>query len=57
MAAKYVKKAKIGKLTLNHINKYNKMVEKARVKQKKTAPILLPEYRGEMAISRSLDIF
>jgi len=56
-AAKYVKKAKIGKLTLNHINKYNKMVEKAKVKQKKAAPILLPEYRGEMAISRSLDIF
>ena len=56
-AAKHVKKAKIGKLTLNHISKYNKRVEKARVKQKKTAPILLPEYRGEMAISRSLDIF
>lgn len=56
-AAKYVKKVKIGKLTLKHIDKYNKMVEKANIKQKKTAPILLPEYRGEMAISRSLDIF
>jgi len=56
-AAKYVKKAKLGKLTLEHINKYNKMVEKASIKQKKTAPILLPEYRGEMAISRALDIF
>ena len=56
-AAKYVKKAKIGKLTLEHISKYNKMVEKASIKQKKTAPILLPEYRGEMAISRALDIF
>jgi len=56
-AAKYVKKVKIGKLTLKHIDKYNKMGEKASIKQKKTAPILLPEYRGEMAISRSLDIF
>jgi len=56
-AAKYVKKAKVGKLTLKHIDKYNKMVESAKIKQKKTAPILLPEYRGEMAISRSLDIF
>jgi len=55
-AAKYVKKVKLGKLTPEHINKYNKMVEKAGIKQKKTAPILLPEYRGEMAISRALDI-
>jgi succinate dehydrogenase/fumarate reductase flavoprotein subunit len=55
-ATKYIKKAKIGKLTLNHIEKYNKMLEQAGIKMKKTAPILLPEYRGEMAISRSLDI-
>ena len=56
-AAKYVKKAKIGKLTLNHLDKYNKMLEKANIKTTKSAPIILPEYRGEMAISRSLDIF
>jgi len=56
-AAKHVKKAKIGKITLNHIEKYNKMVEKANIKTTKKAPILLPEYRGEMAISRALDIF
>jgi succinate dehydrogenase/fumarate reductase flavoprotein subunit len=55
-AAKYVKKVRLGKITLEHINKYNKMVEKANIKQRKTAPILLPEYRGEMAISRALDI-
>ena len=56
-AAKYIKKAKVGKLTLNHLDKYNKMLEKAGIKPNKTAPIILPEYRGEMAISRSLDIF
>ena len=55
-AAKYVKKAKIGKITLNHIDKYNKMLERANIKPTKTAPIILPEYRGEMAISRALDI-
>ena len=55
-AAKYVKKAKVGKLTLKHIDKYNKMLEKTNIKLKKTAPIILPEYRGEMAISRALDI-
>ncbi len=56
-AAKYLKKAKVGKLTLKHIDNYNKLVEKAKIKQKKTAPILLPEYRGEKAIARALDIF
>ena len=55
-AAKYVKKAKVGKITLNHIDKYNKMLEKSNIKPTKTAPIILPEYRGEMAISRALDI-
>jgi len=56
-AAKFIKKAKIGKLTLSHLDNYNKMIEKIVPKTKKTAPIILPEYRGEMAISRSLDIF
>ena len=56
-AAKYVKKAKVGKLTLSHLDKYNKILEKVNIKPKKTAPIILPEYRGEMAISRALDIF
>jgi succinate dehydrogenase/fumarate reductase flavoprotein subunit len=56
-AAKYVKKATIGKITLNHIDKYNKMLDQANLKSTKTAPIILPEYRGEMAISRALDIF
>ena len=56
-AAKYVKKAKIGKLRLDYLEKYNKMLEQSNIKIEKTAPILLPEYRGELAISRSLDIF
>jgi succinate dehydrogenase/fumarate reductase flavoprotein subunit len=56
-AAKHVKKAKIGKLTLNHLDKYNKMLEQANIKSAKSAPIILPEYRGEMAIARALDIF
>jgi succinate dehydrogenase/fumarate reductase flavoprotein subunit len=56
-AAKHVKKAKVGKITLSHLDKYNRMLNKANIKTKKTAPIILPEYRGEMAISRALDIF
>jgi len=56
-AAKHVKKAKIGKLTLNHVEKYEKMISDARVKTDRKAPMLLPEYRGKEALSRSLDIF
>jgi len=56
-AAKYVKKATVGKITLKHIDKYNGMLKSANIKPEKTAPIILPEYRGEMAISRALDIF
>ena len=56
-ASNYIKKVKVGKLTLSHLDKYNKMLENANIKIEKTAPILLPEYRGEMAISRPLDIF
>jgi succinate dehydrogenase / fumarate reductase flavoprotein subunit len=56
-AAKYVKKAKTGKLTLSHLDKYNKILAQEHLKPERTAPIILPEYRGENAISRSLDIF
>lgn len=56
-AAKYIKKAKVGKLTLKHLDNYSKMLDEAHITLKKTAPIILPEYRGEKAISRALDIF
>ncbi len=56
-SARYVKKAKIGKLTLSHLDKYNKMLQQIKIKPTKSAPIIIPEYRGEMAISRALDIF
>lgn len=56
-AAAYIKNVKIGKLTLNHLDTYTKMLDKAHIKPGKTAPVILPEYRGEMAIARALDIF
>lgn len=56
-AAQYLKKVKLGKITLSHIDKYNRMLDKANIKPKTKAPIIIPEYRGEMAISRALDIF
>jgi succinate dehydrogenase / fumarate reductase flavoprotein subunit len=56
-AAEYVQKAKVGTLTLDHIDSYNKLLTDAHIKTSKTAPVILPEYRGDMAISRALDIF
>jgi succinate dehydrogenase / fumarate reductase flavoprotein subunit len=56
-AAKHAKKAKIGKPTLDHVTRYEKMLKEAGIKTDRKAPILLPEYRGEKVLSRALDIF
>jgi succinate dehydrogenase / fumarate reductase flavoprotein subunit len=55
-AAKYIKKARIGKLALSHVEKYIKMLEEANIKTERKAPVILPDYRGKRAISRALDI-
>lgn len=55
-AAEYIKSARVGKLTLDHVERYNKMLDQMNVKTDRKSPVLLPEYRGEMAISRALDI-
>ncbi len=54
--AEYVKTRKVGKLTLEHIDRYNKEVEEAGLASDVKAPILLPEYRGKEALARALDI-
>ena len=56
-AAKHAKNAKIGKLTLDHVTRYEKMLKEAGIETDRNAPILLPEYRGEKVLSRALDIF
>lgn len=56
-AAKHAKNAKIGKLTLDHVTKYEKMLKEAGVETARRAPILLPEYREEKVLSRALNIF
>lgn len=55
-AAERAKKAKLGKLTLNHLVKYERMLKEAGIKTDRRAPILLPEYRGEKVLSRALNI-
>jgi succinate dehydrogenase / fumarate reductase flavoprotein subunit len=56
-AARHAKKAKIGKPTLDHVAKYEKMLKEAGVETDRKAPILLPEYRGEKVLSHTIKIF
>ncbi|MCK4654185.1 MAG: FAD-binding protein, partial [Candidatus Cloacimonetes bacterium] len=56
--AEYIKSGKKqGKLTLEHLPKYIKMIKEAGIKTNRKAPILLPEYRGKAALARMIDIF
>jgi len=55
-AAKYVQNKTVGKLNLEHVTNYGKMLEDAGIKTERVAPMLIPEYRGKAALSRLLDI-
>ncbi len=54
--AEYIKTRTVGKLTLDHIDKYNKMLDEANIQSDIKAPIVLPEYRGKEVLARALDI-
>ena len=54
--AQYVKNRTVGKLTLAHLDKYNKMLDDLKIDTPKKAPQLLPEYREKEALARALDI-
>lgn len=53
-ASEYSKKAKLGALTLDHINKYEKEIKAARIKTDRIAPVLLPSYTPEDVRKRQL---
>ena len=46
-AAEYSKSVKLGKLTLAHVDKYEKEIKQAGIKTKRIAPVLLPSYTPE----------
>ncbi|UCE75169.1 MAG: FAD-binding protein [Methanomassiliicoccales archaeon] len=56
-AAEKSKKTKSGKLTLEHIKKYHAELKKARIKEVKHSPIILPDYRREETKARHVGIF
>ena len=53
-AAEGARKAKPGKLTLAHLERYEKMLEGAGIETERRAPILLPEYRRKTSLKRHL---
>jgi succinate dehydrogenase / fumarate reductase flavoprotein subunit len=55
-AAKYAKKARYGKTTLEHVKKYIAELKKAKIDKTRRAPILLPDYREKKVLSREIDI-
>ncbi len=56
-AAEYVKKVTLGKLSLDHVWKYEEALKNAGIETDRKAPMLLPDYRGKQVLSRALDIF
>jgi succinate dehydrogenase/fumarate reductase flavoprotein subunit len=55
-AAERAKTAKLGKLTLSHLETYEKWLDEAGVETNRKAPILLPEYRGKKTIEHQLKL-
>lgn len=55
-AARHARDVKPAKLTLKHVTAYNKLLKEAGIEHNRKAPLLLPEYRGERALARSLKI-
>jgi len=53
-AAAYVKKVKLGRLSLEHVNSYEEELKKARIKTSRIAPVLLPSYTPEDVRRRQL---
>jgi succinate dehydrogenase/fumarate reductase flavoprotein subunit len=53
-AAEYISKVKLGTLTLEHVNKYEKELKDARIKTDRISPVLLPSYTPEDVRRRQL---
>jgi succinate dehydrogenase / fumarate reductase flavoprotein subunit len=56
-AAERAKKATLGRLTLDHVVKYEKMLEEAGIETDRRSPIVLPNYKEERVIAHSIKIF
>ncbi|UCD73688.1 MAG: FAD-binding protein [Candidatus Bathyarchaeota archaeon] len=55
-AKEYAEKVKLGKLTLNHVAKYEELLTEAGIETLRRSPMLLPDYRGEKTVSHALTV-
>lgn len=55
-AAAWANQARPGPLTLAHVGRYVQELKSAGVPPNRKAPLLLPEYRGEKALARMVDL-
>jgi len=53
-AAEYIKSVRLGRLTLDHVNRYEAELKRAKVKTDMIAPVLLPSYTPEDVRKRQL---
>lgn len=51
-AAEHVRSVKLGKLTLEHLNKWNKDMDAAGITTSVQSPLLLPDYTFEKAVTK-----
>ena len=51
-AAEKSRQVKIGKLSLQHLESYNKILKNEQLATDKVSPLILPEYRFEKALTK-----
>ena len=56
-AACWAKDHRPGALSLKHVQDYEKHLKEAGIKTERRAPLILPDYRREAVLERSLEIF
>jgi succinate dehydrogenase / fumarate reductase flavoprotein subunit len=55
-AAERAKTATVGRLTLSHLDRYDRWLKEAGIKTDRKAPLLLPEYRGQKTLEHKLKL-
>ena len=56
-AAKEIKKAKTGKLSLDHVRKSISVIDSLGLKEKRYGPMILPEYRSDVVRDRLVQLY
>jgi succinate dehydrogenase/fumarate reductase flavoprotein subunit len=55
-AAERAKTAEVGKLSLSHVDDYEKLLQESGVETERKSPMLLPEYRGKKTLEHHLKL-